>query len=260
MTGLIVHAPGEQAACQPREGLERFRRALELCTNWTASHTSRWCAIRVSNAISASRAVTGSYSVAARTREGCHARELSLRRGELGRRGSAAFALPLSLLALPQAARRGVRDLRDGARVRVPHAGRGARLALGVVARLLPPLLPPLRLRRARRARSGHRLRAGRKLRRRSRPAAAASHLRGVEGAVVRDPRRAAALRRLPARHRRRGAARPASRAHRQRRARQLRVRRRRLRVRGRARSCVGTATAAAVARAAPPRTPRTWA
>ena len=107
---------------------------------------------------------------------------------------------------------------------------------------------------------SGHRLRAGGKLRRRSRPAAAASHLRGVEGAVVRDPRRAAALRCLPARRRRRGAARSAPRARGHRGARQLRVRRGRLRVHGRRRFCVETATAAAVARPARPRTPRTWA
>ena len=86
--------------------------------------------------------------------------------------------------------------------------GPGAGAALRVLARWRATVLPPLRVERAVGSHAGLRLRSARQPRRRSARAAARPHLRRIEGALVRHRRRPAALRRVPARLRRRGAAR----------------------------------------------------
>src|SRR5262245_8384617 len=78
-----------------------------------------------------------------------HEGRLSVWSGAMERGAAAHAGLPLPLLALPQGPRLRVRDVRGGAERELLAERRGG--ALRVVARLLPLLLPALRLRGARR-------------------------------------------------------------------------------------------------------------
>jgi hypothetical protein len=141
-------------------------------------------------------------------------------------RRAARADVPLPLLAVPQEPWHPVCDVRGRAGERLSPSRAGARRSLGVVSRILPLLLPQLRIRGAfgRRLRRTS-LRAGGEFHGGSRRSADRSHLRRVEGAMARDPRRPRSFRCVSRRLRRSGHLRSAAARSARRAARQLSLR-----------------------------------
>ena len=112
-------------------------------------------------------------------------RQLPLRRRHVAYDRCPAIHDALSLLALPEGARGRIGDVRRLSERRAERARHRAHRPVGIVTRVFPHVLSPLRLRRARRPIRGKRLPSGRELRRRSGRSRDCAHLRRFEGALV---------------------------------------------------------------------------